>query len=138
MSRYLLALLFLAGASQATIAQDKGTRPLRWGVDDEGGLPYYFSAPDDPDARIGFEVDLVEALSKKLRRPIDRKHASFEKLLDALNLGEADFAMNGIEITPENLRKARFTRPYYIYHLQLIARIDDERFTTLDECEKLG
>ncbi|HZZ81539.1 MAG TPA: ABC transporter substrate-binding protein/permease, partial [Gemmataceae bacterium] len=88
------------------------------------------------DSRIGFEVDLADALSRELHRPIERKHASFEKLLDALNLGEADFAMNGLEITPENVRKARFTRPYYIYQLQLIARTDDDRFSTLKDCKE--
>jgi polar amino acid transport system substrate-binding protein len=138
LSRFLLALLFLAGASQATIAQDKATRPLRWGVDDEGGVPYYFSAPDDPNSRIGFEVDIADALSRELRRPIEREHAAFDKLLDSLKLGEADFAMNGLEITPENVRKARFTRPYYIYQLQLIARVDETRFTTLEEIQQLG
>ena len=46
--------------------------------------------------------------------------------------------MNGLEITPENVRKARFTRPYYIYQLQLVGRIDDNRFTTLTECKEQG
>jgi polar amino acid transport system substrate-binding protein len=134
LSRFLLAGLILAGASQAIFAQDKN-HPLRWGVDDEGGVPYYFSAPDDPNARIGFEVDLVDALSKQLGRPIEREHADFKVLLESLKRGESDFALNGIEITPENVRKARFTRPYYIYQLQLIARIDDDRFTTLKEIQ---
>lgn len=134
MSRICLALLLvLAAWPVAAAAQEKP--PLKWGVDDEGGIPYYFSAPDDPDQRIGFEVDLIDALSKELGRKIDRKHAQFKDLIPSLHIGDVDFAMNGLEITPENLRKARFTRPYYIYQLQLIARIDDDRFTTLKECK---
>src|SRR5271156_4401558 len=107
--RWILFLAALCLFPSTLSAQDK--RPLKWGIDDEGGVPYYFSAPDDPKARIGFEVDLIDALSKELGRPIERQHAAFEKLIDALNLGEVDFAMNGLEITPENVRKARFTRP---------------------------
>ncbi len=117
-------------------AQEKP--PLRWGIDDAGGVPYYFSPPNDPDARIGFEVELIDALARELRRPIERKHAEFKDLITSLNVGDLDFAMNGLEITPENVRKARFTRPYYIYQLQLIARIDDDRFTTLQDCKDKG
>jgi polar amino acid transport system substrate-binding protein len=133
---WLALLLVLAGWPGAAFAQEKP--PLKWGIDDEGGIPYYFSAPDDADARIGFEVDLINALSKELGRPIERKHADFDKLIDSMNLGDVDFAMNGLEITPENLRRARFTRPYYIYQLQLIARIDDNRFITLQDCKDNG
>lgn len=132
---FLLASLFVC-CPPTLQAQEKP--PLKWGVDDEGGVPYYFSAPEDPKARIGFEVDLIDALSKELGRPIERQHADFKELFDTLNLGDVDFAMNGLEITPENVRKARFTRPYYIYQLQLIARIDDDRFTTLEECKEKG
>jgi polar amino acid transport system substrate-binding protein len=129
-------LLVLAAWPGAASAQEKP--PLKWGVDDEGGIPYYFSAPDDPDKRIGFEVDLIDALSKELGRPIEREHADFENLIPFLNRGNVDFAMNGLEITPKNLAKVRFTRPYYIYQLQLIARIGENRFTTLKECKEQG
>ena len=136
MNKTWLAFLLLAVTPFALAAQEK--EKLKWGVDDEGGVPYYFGAPDDPEARIGFEVDLADALEKELRRPIQREHADFAKLLASLDRGDFDFAMNGLEITPENLQKARFTRPYYIYQLQLISRVDDDRFATLKECQEKG
>ena len=46
--------------------------------------------------------------------------------------------MNGLEISRENLKKARFTRPYFIYQLQLVGRVDDERFTSLEDCIEQG
>jgi polar amino acid transport system substrate-binding protein len=134
LSRIWLAILLVLSLGRVAAAQEK--LPLRWGIDDAGGIPYYFSAPDDPDARIGFEVDLIDALSKELGRPITRKHSQFKDLINSLQIGDLDFAMNGLEITPERLRHARFTRPYYIYQLQLIARIDDNRFTTLADCKE--
>src|SRR5207248_1905786 len=122
---WLMLLLFTFGLcfTSPLLAQDK--QPLKWGIDDEGGVPYYFGAPDDPDARVGFEVDIGNALAKALRRPIKPEHADFDKLIASLDRGDVDFAMNGLEITSKNLEKARFTRPYYIYQLQLIARVDD-------------
>jgi polar amino acid transport system substrate-binding protein len=107
--------------------------PLKCGTDLEGGIPYLFGNKDDP---IGFEVDLMNALARELGRPIERQHADFSSLIPTLARGDVDLAINGLEITPENLRQARFTRPYYIYRLQLVARIDDNRFTTLDDCKE--
>jgi polar amino acid transport system substrate-binding protein len=36
--------------------------------------------------------------------------------------------MNGLEVLPERLQRVRFSRPYYVYKLQLAVRRDDERF----------
>ena len=118
----------------ALLAQQKP--PLVCGADFEGGVPYFFGDKDDPDSFIGFEVDLMNALAKELDRPIKRKHADFDTLLPALDRGEFDFALNGLEISPQNVRQARFTRPYFIYQLQLIGRRDDNRFTSLDDCKE--
>src|SRR3954447_4602415 len=97
------------------LAQGKG--PLVYVTDTEGGPPYFFSSKDDAAVPIGFEVDLRDALAKELGRPIEYKHAQFDSLFPTLNreIGSVDFAMNGLEITPNNLRLARFTRPYFIY-----------------------
>lgn len=113
-------------------------KPLVCGTDLEGGIPFLFGDKNDPDSLIGFEVDLLNALAKELGRPIERKHAAFDSLIPTLNRGDVDFVMNGLEITKENVAQARFTRPYFIYQLQLIARIDDNRFTTLDEIKEKG
>jgi polar amino acid transport system substrate-binding protein len=136
MDKTRLALAAILCLTTSLHAQE--SRPLKWGIDDEGGVPFFFGAPSDPDARIGFEVDLVEAISAKLGRRIERKHTAFDKMIDSVNLGEVDFVMNGLEITPENVRRARFTRPYYIYQLQLVARIDEMRFASFKECKEKG
>jgi polar amino acid transport system substrate-binding protein len=132
---FLLVSLLL-GLSPTLRAQDK--KPLVCGTDLEGGIPYLFGEKDDPTTHAGFEVDLMQALEKQLGRPIKRQHAQFDSLLPTLKRGDVDFAMNGLEISPNNLRHARFTRPYYIYQLQLIARVDETRFTTLEECKEQG
>ena len=61
----------------------------------------------------------------------------FKNLLLDLNRGDIDFAMNGIEVTPDRKAKVRFTRPYYIYKLQLVVRTGEKRFTTLEDCKNL-
>jgi len=117
-------------------AQEK--KPLLCGTDLEGGIPYLFGAKDDPKSHIGFEVDLMKALAKKMGRPIAHEHTAFDSLLPALNRSDFDFAMNGLEITGVNRKQADFTRPYYIYQLQLVGRVGEKRFTTIEECKALG
>jgi polar amino acid transport system substrate-binding protein len=55
-----------------------------------------------------------------------------------LQRGDFDFAMNGLEVTPDRVRCLRFSRPYFVYTLQLVARADERRFQTLEECKALG
>ncbi len=139
----LLALVVVTSIAQATafspsaMAQAKENRPLIWGSDAEGGAPYIFKDPDNPERNIGFEVDLIEALSQELKRPIQFKQYDFKNLVLGLKRGDFDFAMDGLEITPDRLEQVRFSKPYYAYKLQLVVRIDEERFQTLNECKKL-
>ncbi|MBI2808764.1 MAG: ABC transporter permease subunit [Planctomycetes bacterium] len=130
---WLTLLLAVACFISPTAIQAQEKRPLVCGTDLEGGIPYLFGDKNDP---AGFEVDLMDALARELGRPIRRQHAAFDSLLPTLQRGDVDLAMNGLEITPTNLKQADFTRPYYIYRLQLIARIDDERFVSLNDCKE--
>ncbi|MBI2391708.1 MAG: ABC transporter permease subunit [Deltaproteobacteria bacterium] len=107
---------------------------LRWGADAEGGAPYVLRDPKAPDKVIGFEVDLAEALSREVGEPIDFVQYEFGSLLPGLERGDLDLAMNGLEITPDRVQRVRFSRPYYVYRLQLVVRADDARFAGFDAC----
>jgi polar amino acid transport system substrate-binding protein len=111
------------------------TRPLIWAADAEGGAPYIFKDPKDPTQYLGFEKDIADALARELGRPIEFKQYEFETLITGLGRGDFDFAMNGLEITPDRKTKVRFSRPYYIYKLQLVVRNGEQRFKTLSDCQ---
>ena len=55
----VLAVLTAAPRSQAA-------EPLRWGSDEQGGAPYVFQDPMEPNRLIGFEVDLATLLAARL------------------------------------------------------------------------
>ncbi len=112
--------------------------PLRWAADSEGGAPYVFKDPQRPSHYLGFEVDLAAALGRELGRPLKFTQYEFENLLSGLERGDFDLAMNGVEITAERARRVRFSRPYYVYRLQLAARAGETRFHSLDECRGRG
>jgi len=128
-----IAVMLLA--TTAGFAQpDRDARPLRWAADAEGGAPYIFKDDANPEVNVGFEVDLARALAEALGRPIVFEQYEYKSLILGLERGDFDFAMNGLEITPDRLQRVRFSRPYYVYQLQLVVRADDDRFTSLEAC----
>lgn len=133
-----LAMLagILGGVGVATAAAEE-LPPLHWAADAEGGAPYLFKDPDDPSHNIGFEVDLVAALAKRLGRKIEFHQYSFDSLVPGLERRDFDFALNGLEVTPDRVKRLRFSRPYYVYQLQLVVRRDETRIRSLDDCEAL-
>src|SRR5438128_145835 len=112
--RVIVPLLCWFIAQTPALAQEK---MLRWGADAEGGAPYIFKDPRNPKGNLGFEVDIIDRLSKILRRPIEFRQYDYKNLLLGLERRDFDFAMNGLEVTPARKNDARFSRPYYIYQL---------------------
>ena len=129
----LFALSILLLASPASAAPT-----LRWGADGEGGAPYVFADPKDPSRFIGFEVDLAAAIATHIDQPIALTQYDYKSLLSGLDRGDLDLAMNGLEITPDRKGKVLFSRPYYVYRQQLVARAGEARFSTLAECKAAG
>jgi polar amino acid transport system substrate-binding protein len=136
--RAAMVVIVVAGLTAGQASSGTQARALKWAADAEGGAPYIFKDPDHADRKIGFEVDLIAALAKDLQRPIEFTQYQFSSLVPGLTRGDFDFAMNGIEVTPDRIKALRLSRPYYVYTLQLVARKDDSRFQTLGDCKRLG
>jgi polar amino acid transport system substrate-binding protein len=127
---FLLALQLLAATARAelpvdTLAAVRARGELRWGADAQGGAPYVFQDPMDPTHLVGFEVDLAEALAKKLgvrARPVQ---GQWDSLLDLLARGDFDIAMNGLEVAEEKRRVVDLSRPYYATAEHLTVRRGD-------------
>jgi polar amino acid transport system substrate-binding protein len=130
-------ILIVASLAPASLRAQQ-LPPLRWGADAEGGAPYIFKSPDDPDRNVGIEVDLAEALAKELGRPIAFRQYNYDSLLPGLARGDLDLAMNGIEATPDRRREFRLSRPYFTYRIQLVAQADEVRFDSLETCQAAG
>jgi polar amino acid transport system substrate-binding protein len=100
---------------------------LLWGSDAEGGAPYVFPDPNDPSRLIGFEVDLARAIARELGVEARQSQNAWDSLIPALERGDFDIALNGLEITPERKQSILFSLPYYIYTEQLAVRKGDDR-----------
>ncbi len=99
---------------------------LLWGSDAEGGAPYVFPDPKNPTQLIGFEVEIVDAIAKRLSVRSRLVQTAWDSLIPALERGDYDIAINGLEIIPERAQRVLFSRPYYAYTLQLMVRKDED------------
>jgi polar amino acid transport system substrate-binding protein len=122
MKRILIVLaISLLALVQAPLARG-GTKDLRWGGDAEGGAPYSFPDPRNPQKIIGFEVDLANALGQRLNRRAVFVQNQWDGLIPGLERGNYDIALNGLEITEDRKREINFTIPYYASTEQLSVR----------------
>ncbi len=112
-------------AEEDTLAAVQKRKTLRWGADAQGGAPYVFQDPMDPNHLIGFEVDLCDALAARLDVRPHPVHGQWDKLLELLERGDFDLALNGIEIADEKRRVALLSKPYLVAAERLTVRKGD-------------
>lgn len=104
---------------------------LRWGGDAEGGAPYLLPDPKNPRRIIGFEIDLMDALGKQLKRKSVFVQNQWDGLVPGLQRGNYDLAVNGIEITDDRKQQINFSIPYYTCGEQLSVRAEENSIQSL-------
>ncbi len=127
----LCAPSFAAGKSNIRKIQSRGV--LLWGSDAEGGAPYVFPDPKDPSKLVGFELEIAEAVAKELGVKAQLVQTAWDSLIPGLERGDYDMAMNGLEIIPEREKRVLFSRPYYVYTLQLMVRKDEKDIKSIHD-----
>jgi len=119
-----LALFSLASPARAdTLTALRSRSELVWGGDLQGGEPYVFESPTDPTRIVGFEVDIAESLARRLGAARARFfEMQWASLVPALERGDFDVALNGLEDTPERRARLHLSRPYFVYREVLAVR----------------
>lgn len=107
---------------------------LRWGADPSGGAPYVFTDPAHPETYVGYEKEMVEALAKAMNRRPEFIPTDWETIVSALRRGAFDVVINGLEPTADRARQILFSKPYYVFQLQLTVRRDERRISSFDDC----
>ena len=88
---------------------------LTWGGDLQGGAPYVFEDAESPDKIRGFEVDIARALARRLGVRARFVQNDWSNLIPALERGDFDLLLNGLEDTPVRRERLRLTVPYFVY-----------------------
>jgi polar amino acid transport system substrate-binding protein len=102
-------------AAGDTLANLRARGELSWGGDIQGGEPYVFEDPKDPKRLIGFEVEIADALAGRLGVRARFSQADWSNLVPALERGDFDIAMNGIEDTPARRARILTSVPYFVF-----------------------
>jgi polar amino acid transport system substrate-binding protein len=136
--RLLVVLILLSGVNPSRgadgLAEIKRRGVLRWGADAEGGAPYVYPDPAKPEQMVGFEYELADVLAAKLGVKAELVQNQWDQLVPALERGNFDVILNGLELTPENQRRIAMSRPYFVYAQQIVTRKETEG---LDRIEAL-
>ena len=123
---------FACGGSAPTsgLARIRAAGVLRWGGDIQGGEPFVYDDPSTPGRRIGFEVDIADAIAKQLGVRAEFVQNDWSNLVPSLERGTFDVVLNGLEVTEARVGRVLFTRPYYVFAERLMARKDDPSIAT--------
>src|SRR5258706_10486325 len=123
----LVFVLVLAGTTSSLFAADtlqtiKARGVLLWGADAEGGAPYVYPDPQKPEQFIGFEYEFAEALAAKLGVKARLIQNQWDQLIPALERGNFDIILNGLELTSDNQQRIAMSLPYFVYAQQIVTR----------------
>lgn len=108
--------------------------PLRWAADSEGGAPFIFPDPKNPERLIGFEAEIVAALAAEMKRAPVFVQNQWDGLVPGLRIDNYDLIVNGLEITAEREQEINFSIPYYVTFEQLTVRKETYDLNSLDDC----
>ncbi len=100
---------------------------IKWGEDSTGGMPYIApkdaANPNAPD--YGFEVDIANAMAKLMNVQQQPTQITWSDWPQGLSSRQFDFFMNGLEISDENVKAAKFSIPYYVYTQSIVVLKDN-------------
>ena len=96
------------------------------------GIYEPFAFKDENSKLVGFDLDLLDAMSKKLGFTYKVTPTEYDNMFMAVANGEYDIGMGQVCITEERKKKMDFTEPYENAGLQFIVR-KDENLTSVDQ-----
>jgi polar amino acid transport system substrate-binding protein len=104
------------------LARIRASGVLTYGADKAGGEPYLSEDPADPSHLVGFEVDIMAALCRRLGVQPEMKQYAWSNLVPSLERGDFDVIMNGLEATTARSEQITLSQPYFVYAETLAVR----------------
>lgn len=134
MRRWLVALLmvsllsFLAVGIAFGDAMDKEV--LKVGT--ESTYPP-FEFRDKNNNLVGFDIELMETIAKRIGKKIEWVDMPFDSLIPALLSGKIDVIAAGMSATEERAKKVAFSVPYHISLSSFVVRANDDSIKKLED-----
>ena len=108
--RNLLTAALLAAGLIATAGGAIAQQPMKVGAN-IGNVPWQFQ--NEKGEFVGFEIDLMKEVGRRLNRPVEFVNIPFQGLFAAVQSGQIDAAVSSITITKKRLESVSFAQPYY-------------------------
>ncbi|WP_445683399.1 transporter substrate-binding domain-containing protein [Sporosarcina sp. FSL K6-6792] len=138
----MMVVLAACGASGDT-NKESGSKTSAWeNIQEKGeivvatsGTLYPASYHDGESKELtGYEVEIMNELGKRLKLEIKYVEMGLDGMLTSLNSGQADLAVNDIEITPEREEKFTFSEPYkYSFGTAIVRKSDHSGIESLED-----
>ncbi len=126
---FALFALTTAHARAADLEDVRKRGELVWGGDLQGGEPYVFEDEKTPGKIRGFEVEIADAIARRLGVRARFAQNDWSNLVPGLERGDFDMALNGLEDTPDRRDRILLSVPYFVYGETLTVRRGDKRRT---------
>ncbi|MBO0600103.1 transporter substrate-binding domain-containing protein [Sporosarcina sp. E16_3] len=150
LSKIILSLLLLsmmvvlaACGADSNTKKDDGSKTSTWeSIQEKGeivvatsGTLYPASYHDSESEELtGYEVEIMNELGKRLNLEIKYVEMGLDGMLTSLNSGQADLAVNDIEITEEREKKFTFSEPYkYSFGTAIVRKSDHSGIESLED-----
>lgn len=123
----LTAATLIAGCgNQSDVAKDPkqadGVKVLKVGTN-ATFVPFEFKNDQSQELE-GFDIDVVNAVAKRMNVHVEFKNVPFDALVPALDNGEIDLAASGMTITKARAEKVGFSSPYYESGMAVLVKDD--------------
>lgn len=116
MSKVLVTLMALVMVMGAAATANAGM----WDKIKEDGVILVGNSPDYPpyenmdgDKRVGFDIDMMEAVAEKLGVDVKWKTMGFDTIIAAVTMKQVDIGCSGFSVTEERKKSVDFTDAYY-------------------------
>ena len=98
---------------------------------DTNFMPFEFKGPDGKFT--GFDIELWEALAKKVGVSYTLQPMDFNGIIPGLQTGNVDVGIAGMTITPERAKVVLFSDGYYTSGLKILVRDGEKNIAKLED-----
>ncbi|MGT2964357.1 transporter substrate-binding domain-containing protein [Streptococcus acidominimus] len=128
----LLVSSFALAACSGTADKSASTNQTEWEKIKEAGVLkvatpgtlYPTSYHDDADQLVGYEIDMVNEIGKRLDIKIEYQEIGVAEAFTSVDSGKVDVTVNNFDTTKERLEKYNFSIPYKYSIGGMIVRAD--------------
>ena len=119
---FAVGIAACGGGHGDTLHRIRARGEITWGADLQGGEPYLYEDPSNPGHIIGFEVDIMNALARRLGVKPRMVQYNWSNLVPSLERGDFDIILNGLEATADRADRLQLSQPYFTYAETLAVR----------------